>query len=94
MAITCIILNTLSLIGQNQTQLVRGTVIDEDTRVPLFSAMVFIRNLEPLIDSTTDMDGDFRLDKVPIEKIELIIPSIKYKDEFLSSIEVHSTKVI
>ncbi|MFT4536479.1 MAG: hypothetical protein ACI9P5_003855 [Saprospiraceae bacterium] len=42
----CFLFTNIHLIGQTQIQLVRGTVIDEDTRQALIGATVSILNSE------------------------------------------------
>jgi len=84
----------LSLFGQNQTQLIRGTIIDEDTQIPLLGATVSTVNIEPLIGTISDAEGVFRLENIPIGRVDLVISYIGYQDKFISSIELNSAKEI
>ena len=82
------------LFGYIQTQLIRGKVIDGDTQIPLIGATVSLLNLEPILGTTTDVEGIFRLEKVPIGRINLVISYLGYQDKFRSNIEVNSAKEI
>jgi len=82
------------LFGYIQTQLIRGKVIDGDTQIPLIGATVSLLNLEPILGTTTDVEGIFRLEKVPIGRINLVISYLGYQDKFISNIEVNSAKEI
>ena len=84
----------LVLFGQTKTQLIRGTVIDEDTQIPLVGATVSVLNLEPLIGAISDREGAFRLENVPIGRVNLLVSYIGFQDKLISNIEVNSAKEI
>jgi len=84
----------LSLFGQTPTQLIRGTVIDEDTQLPLIGATVSVLDSEPLIGTTSGVEGIFRLEKIPIGRVNLMVSYIGYQDKFISNLEVNSAKEI
>jgi len=92
--ISFFLLTSSNLLAQTQTQLIRGTVIDEDTQIPLIGATVSVLNIEPLIGTTSDAEGIFRLEKIPIGRVDLMISYIGYQDKFISNIEVNSAKEI
>ena len=85
---------SLSMFGQTPTQLIRGAVIDEDTQLPLIGATVSVLNTEPKTGTITDVEGIFRLEKIPIGRVNLVISYIGYQDKFISNIEVNSAKEI
>ncbi len=57
--------------GQNFTQTVRGRVIDTDTQLPIMGASIIVVDSDPLKGSVTDADGKFRLEKIPVGRINL-----------------------
>lgn len=77
-----------------QTQVIRGTVLDEDTRQPLIGATVSTMDAEPLIGTTTNVEGGFRLEKIPIGRVKLRVSYLGYQEKFLSNLEVNSAKEI
>ncbi|WP_289030153.1 carboxypeptidase regulatory-like domain-containing protein, partial [uncultured Algoriphagus sp.] len=56
-------LTATSLLGQQQ---VKGTVSDAQSEYPLFGATVILLDSDPIIGTTTDEDGNFRLEGIPL----------------------------
>jgi len=81
-----------SLNGQTQT--IRGTVVDEDTKTPLIGATISILDVESLIGTVTDADGIFRLENIPIGRVSFVVSYLGYQNNLLSNIEVNSAKEI
>ncbi|MCB9187264.1 MAG: carboxypeptidase-like regulatory domain-containing protein, partial [Flavobacteriales bacterium] len=61
---------------RNQT--IRGTVVDAETKQPLVGATVFVQ-LEELIGTSTDIDGKYELENVPVGRIEVKCTYIGYE---------------
>ncbi len=80
------------LIAQGQQQTVRGTVLDADTRVPLVGATVLVVGSDPLIGTTTDLDGRFILASVPVGRIDLQVRSLGHEEQVLANLLVNSAK--
>lgn len=78
--------------AQNLTQTVRGNVYDADNRMPLVGAQVIIRESEPLKGAVTDLKGAFRIENVPIGRINLDISYIGYQSLGISDVSVISGK--
>ena len=66
--ITLIIHNTFS---QQPTQTLRGRVLDAESKIPLPGVNIFIINTEPLLGSSTDVEGNFRIAKMPIGRYNI-----------------------
>ena len=68
--IFCIIIACLGLLpncfSQQLTQIIKGTVIDKETRQPLIGATVMVKGTDPLIGSQTDALGQYTLEGVPV----------------------------
>ncbi len=80
--------------AQTYKQTIRGKVIDVDSKSPLFGANVILLNSDTLIGSTTDADGKFRLEKVPIGRQSIKVTSIGYEETILNNIIITSAKEI
>ena len=57
--------------SQKLTQTVRGTIIDNDSKLPLVGATVIISGVNPPVGAATDDKGNFRIEKVPVGRITL-----------------------
>jgi hypothetical protein len=82
---------TLAL-GQNLTQTVRGTILDMDSRLPLIGATVVIAGSNPMIGTTTDINGNFKLENIPIGRIALQTSYIGYGSKTIPDIVINSGK--
>ncbi|MCU0473655.1 MAG: TonB-dependent receptor [Bacteroidales bacterium] len=80
--------------SQNLTQIVRGTIIDSDNKLPLIGATVIIIGTDPLIGTATDVNGEFRLGKIPIGRIAVKISYLGYETKTISDIVVNSGKEV
>lgn len=83
-----------SLFAQELSQTIKGRVVDVDTEIPLPGATVIILESDPLIGSTTDLDGFFRLDQVPLGRYNLRISYMGYDPVFISELVVGSGKEV
>ena len=85
---------TAFVFGQNLTQTVRGTIKDADSHLPLIGATISIVNSDPIIGVSTDMDGQFRLENIPIGRISLQLSYLGYENQTILNIEVNSGKEV
>ncbi|MFL5765686.1 MAG: TonB-dependent receptor [Bacteroidia bacterium] len=83
-----------TLFSQTYTQTIRGKVIDADSKSILFGANVILLGNDSVIGSTTDIDGKFRLDHVPVGRHSVKVTSIGYEDAVMSNIIVTSGKEV
>ncbi len=69
---------------------IRGIVIDRQTQAPLTGATVVLLNITPLTGTVTDINGQFRLEKVPIGKQQLRITFVGYSPYTTEAVIVNS----
>ncbi len=82
-----ILLGLFSLVkAQELTQTVRGTVLDHDSKTALIGATVVVLGTDPIVGTITDLDGYFRIDNVPVGRINLKISYVGYEDKIISNI--------
>ena len=86
--------NYFSAKAQTFTETIRGKVIDVDSKSPIFGANIILLNSDTIIGATTDVDGNFRLTKVPVGRQAVKITSLGYEDAVLSNIIVSSAKQV
>jgi hypothetical protein len=82
----CFILLSWSHKAQTITQTIKGTVIDKQSQSPLPGAVVQVLNSTPLLVTTTNDKGEFKLTAVPIGRWQIKIQLISYKEKYLSVI--------
>lgn len=80
--------------AQTLTQTVRGTIIDQDSRQPVIGANVVILGTDPLIGTISDIDGSFRLEKVPVGRINVAITYLGFEDRLYPNLEVTSAREV
>ena len=61
-----------------RAQTIKGIVVDGETKQPLVGATVFVQ-LDELIGASTDIDGKFKLEDVPVGRIEVKCTYIGYE---------------
>ena len=78
--------------AQINHQTVRGTVLDADSRQPIFSASIAIVGSEPAVTATTAFDGRFSIADVPTGRIALRIRAMGYEEQTLPNLLLVSSK--
>lgn len=81
-----------NLKAQTLTQTVRGTVTDKISETPLPGAAVVLVGSNPLVGTTTDVDGNFKLTNVPVGKQSIKVTYLGYKEMIVPNITVNSGK--
>lgn len=78
--------------AQIAMQTIRGTVIDADSKGTLPGAMVFIVDSEPPIGAVADINGNFRMENVPVGRYNLKMSFIGYDPVIIPEVMVVSGK--
>ncbi len=68
------------------TQTLRGAALDGLTELPLPGVTVIVQGSDPLIGTTTDIDGRFRFENLPVGRIDLGFSMIGYKPAVLNNL--------
>jgi hypothetical protein len=76
------------------SQTVRGNVFDIESNTPLIGATVFVLNSNPIIGITTDLDGNFKLEKVPVGRNSFQVSYMGYEPSIVSEILVTTGKEV
>jgi hypothetical protein len=61
------------------TQTIRGTITDQDSKQPLLGVNVVITTTDPQKGTTSDPDGAFRFEDIPVGRHEIQFSSLGYK---------------
>ena len=80
-------------IGQELSQTIRGTVLDQDSRMPLIGATVAIYQDSTLVSgSTANLIGAYRIESVPIGRYTLVASFLGYSQIVRPGVIVNSGK--
>ncbi|PWJ40055.1 TonB-dependent receptor [Sediminitomix flava] len=74
-------------LGQ-QTQIIQGILIDKESEYPIIGASVILKEHDPIIGTTTDPNGRFKLENVPTGRHQILISAIGYETITLNEILV------
>lgn len=85
---------TLSLAsGQSsQVQVIRGSVSDATLKAPLEGANIILLSVNPNLGTSSNTEGHFRIEAVPIGRHALKVSFVGYKDLYLNNVSVESGK--
>ena len=83
---------TFSIQAQQGVQTIRGSVKDLQSKYQIPGAVVTLVGSEPLLGTTTDENGDFRLENVPLGRHTLKITFLGYAERTIPNILVQQGK--
>ncbi|MEN8117175.1 MAG: TonB-dependent receptor, partial [Bacteroidota bacterium] len=73
-------------------QTIRGRVVDLDSKVPLIHVNIILDSITSYIGTTTDENGYFRFNNVPVGRHNLIFSYVGYESKLVSNFLVASGK--
>ncbi len=87
-----ILLSSSITFGQDVTNTVSGTVIDQQSEFPIPGAKVVIIESNPIKRVLTDLDGNFEIIGVPVGRLTIEITYPGYEPSVISNLELKSGK--
>ena len=75
-----------------QSGVIRGVVIDQQSNFPLFGASIELLGQESSVGTTTDFDGNFILEDVPLGRQTIRVTYVGYESVTLPNIQVTAGK--
>jgi hypothetical protein len=82
------------MFSQTLTQNLRGKVVDKTSDFPLIGATVIVVNSAPIKGATTDMNGEFVIQDLPIGRVALKIHFLGYKESIIPNVLLGSGKEV
>lgn len=79
---------------QNPAQTLRGRVIDRESKAPLSFANVIVLNSDPQVGTTTNLDGYFKIENLPVGRYNLQVTYVGYENAVIPEILVGSAKEV
>ena len=80
--------------GQDFTQTLKGKIFDQNTHEPLLGATIIVQHTDPIIGTTTDETGNFKLNNLPLGRITLQISYIGYESRVIPEVMITSAKEV
>jgi hypothetical protein len=80
--------------AQELTQIVPGQVVDAESQSPVAFASFAVITTNPPMGSTTDEDGYFRIENVPVGRHNFQVTCTSNETQLISEIQVSSGKEI
>ena len=84
----------LETFAQDLTQTIRGEIIDQDSRIPLIGATVMVVGSNPIMGTSTDVDGRFVITDVLLGRTDLFVKYLGYEPKTIPQIDVGSGKQV
>ena len=94
LALTSLDFADTTVFAQELTQVVRGSVLDQDSKIPLIGATVFVVGSDPILGSSTDVDGRFSITGVPVGRHDLVFQYLGYEPKSIPQVDVGSGKEV
>lgn len=74
--------------AQVMTQTIRGTIVDQVSQTPLIGVTVVLLESNPILGTSTDIDGNFILENVPVGKVGLQFSMVGYETVTLQNLNL------
>jgi hypothetical protein len=87
-----LIFGSIVSFSQNIQQTIRGTIVDQDSQMPLIGATIFVVGSNPIIGTITDVDGNFRLTSIPVGRVTLKVTFMGYEERTIPNLLLSSAK--
>lgn len=90
-----VLLFPFALFAQAPTQTVRGKVVDNQTKAELVGVIVILQDTgSKAMNTTTDVNGDFRLSDVPVGRHTLLFRYMGYKERSMPIVVSSGKEVV
>lgn len=86
------LLSSISAQATDLYQTIRGEIADQDSKNPVIGANILIMNSNPILGSSTDAKGEFRIEKVSVGRVSLKITCIGYEEKVIPNLLISSAK--
>ena len=91
---TLLILLIANIAQAQYTQTIKGTVLDADSEMPLIGANVEVIVGKDVLGTATDLDGNFRIENVPVGRHVLRVSYLGYNSATIPNVVVNTGKEV
>jgi hypothetical protein len=92
--IMLVLLTSQQFFANNYSQTVRGYVIDQDTKMPVFGVNILIIDSDPPQGASTDENGYFKIEHVQVGRISLRLSCMGYETRTIPNLMVGTGKEV
>lgn len=85
---------SLTSFAQGITNTIRGTVADKESFMPLVGAKVIVVGSSPLLGAVTDLEGNFRIDSIPVGRQTIQVTYLGYETFVQQNIDLTSKDIV
>ncbi len=85
---------SISTNAQTVTQTVKGQIIDQQSEIPIIGVTILWLNDAQQIGAVTDLDGYFKLEKIPVGRQAFQISYLGYETITLPNVDISSGKEV
>ena len=78
--------------AQNITQTIRGKVVDKDAQFLLIGANISITSIDPIIGTSTDENGEFKIENIPVGRQDIEVSYLGYEIAKINNVLLKSGK--
>lgn len=78
--------------AQEINQTIRGKIVDKEAQIPLIGANIAILSTQPLMGTSANADGEFKLENVPVGRHTIEVSYLGYEPLVMNSILLKSGK--
>lgn len=86
------VFTTKTIWSQTGNQVLRGTIKDHISEVPIPGVKIIVLNSEPILRAISDVGGAFKIPSVPIGRHDILITYSGYEDVILKGISLEAGK--
>jgi len=80
--------------AQTYTQTIRGSIVDSDNNMPLIGVNVIILNDEIMNGTTSDENGNYRIENIPIGRANIQFSYLGYEEKTIPNVVINSAKEV
>ncbi len=87
-------LMALGILAQDITQTVKGKIVDADSKIPLIGATIVWMGTNPIVGTTSDENGNYKLEKINLGRQNFEISYLGYEPVYFTEILVGSGREV
>ena len=84
----------INVVAQNLSQTIKGRILDKESQAPLIGANVYLEGSNPVVATTTNTDGYFKLTGIPVGRQTVSVSYVGYNKISIPEVLVGSGKEV